>query len=263
MTLNYDDIQSLLRNYPFVKFCFEKYINWIFSIEDLSCIREFPLIDMMLSTSDRYQRTQELENKLLRSKQILKLDGEEFRERFGFKDNLLTHDKGEIHNILAEPLFVLDLSNNNFGNIEKISRRIRGNDKQIKLADFRAEYNGECFAIELKTTMMESTMENGKFLGGGKDEAIKMLINNCLKKIEEKNHKVLEQLNNTCKLYNCTKKMIAFYNRRLCVEHYLQPIDFINVACEIHSEYSNEVDYVSMKNYSATVIVFYPDLSNR
>ena len=259
MTPYFDELQRLLNNYPFVKFCFEKYINWVFSQANPNCIREFPLVDMMLNKSHNFQKTQELEDKLIRSKQILKLRERGFRNKFGFQDDLLTNDKEKTHNILAEPLFVLDLDNHKFTNIEKLPRGLKMNGKMIKLADFKAEYNTQSFAIEVKTTMTESGIKDGDFLAT-KDEAKEMLLNNCLIKIKESNEKIFDQLRNTCNLFHCTKRMIAFYNRRLCIAHHLQKSDFLDVEATILNMYKCKVDYLAMKSYYATETVFFPEL---
>jgi len=260
MESDFEKIERVLGKYLFVKFCFEKYITWVFSKKSVNR-RDFDLIDILLQTADGLERMQQLEDRLTHAKQILNLSEDEFRNKFGFTDDLLTSDKEKIHDILAEPLFVLDLHNNDFKNIEKLPANLKKNDKKIKLADFKAEYNSEWFAIELKTIRTESWAKNGALLCNTPNpyERKTMVYNNCLTKIEDKKRRVFEQLDNTCKFFNCTKKMIAFYTRRLGPSSLMDTSDYVDVAQNIIKTYP-QIHYLGFKNYFADVIIFYPNL---
>ncbi|MGB7062579.1 MAG: hypothetical protein WBF13_09555 [Candidatus Zixiibacteriota bacterium] len=253
-------VEKVLERHPFLKFCFEKYIHWAFSKSATIDLTDFPLIDTLLKNSSISPKAQELEDKLQRAMRILNVRKEEFRRMFGFQDELLTDDTEKIHNILAEPLFVLDLDDYSFKSIGRPFVASSPNGKQQRLADFTANRGGEKFAVELKTTMMEKDIENGKLLSGDREEARMMLLNNCLIKIKEENRRVFEQLTNTQRLFHCTKRMIAFYSRRLRVLAYLERQDFIDVARDVLSRYGRSVDYVAIKNYDASEVLFYPAL---
>jgi hypothetical protein len=263
---NYTDskvqaVENVLDKHPFLKFCFEKYIHWVFSKSATTYLTGFPLIETLLKNSSIFPKAQELEDKLERAMRVLNVSKDEFRRMFGFQDDLLTDDIEKIHGILAEPLFVLDLHDCSFKNIGRPSVASSRNGKQQKLADFTANRGGEKFAIELKTTMMEKDIENGKPLSGDRGAAKNMLLKNCLIKVEEDDRRVFEQLNNTCRSFGCSKKMIAFYNRRLRIWEYLQRQDFVQVAKYIITIYSQDIDYVAMKNYDASEVLFFPVLA--
>lgn len=260
MGSDFEKVERILAKYPSVKFCFEKYVRWIFSKSGVN-IRNFVLIDMLLQNSDCLERMQQLEDRLTRARQILNLSEEGFRTKFGFQNDLLTDDKEKIHDILAEPLFVLDLHNNNFKNIEKLPANLKKDDEKLKLADFRADYKSEWFAIELKVTRTESWVKDGEPLGDAAETSCwkNMLYNNCITKIEDKKRRVFEQLDNTCKYFNCAKKIIVFYTRRLGPSTFTDSLDYKDVAQSIIKTYP-QIHYVGFKDYFANTILFYPDL---
>lgn len=208
-----------------------------------------------------------MENKLIQAKKVLNLSEKVFRGKFGFQNDLLTDDKEKINDILEELLSVLDLYNNDFRNIKKLPKNFKKNDKQFKLADFKAEYNDECFAIEVKTTRIEPWARNGGSLSGPKGSREpswykNMFYINCVKKIEEKKQKVLEQLENACKFFNCTKKLLVFNNKKLGIKMLMERPEYIDVARKILQKYP-QIHHLGMKDFSINenIMLFYPDLN--
>lgn len=93
------------------------------------------------------------------------MTGEAFARTFGFTQDLLVADPEKIHDILAEPLFVLDLDANGFSDIEKLPNRVKAHGMPVPVADFTVRRHGVRFAIEIKTIRTESWIEEGKLLG--------------------------------------------------------------------------------------------------
>ncbi|MBN3033200.1 MAG: hypothetical protein JW873_03815 [Candidatus Saganbacteria bacterium] len=257
-----------LKSYPFLNYCFEEYLRYVLSsINNESNLMRYDLIfylhESMFGDGDAEKKLQLLEDRFNASKDILKLSGAAFKSRFNFSNGLLTDDPDKFHDIIAEPLFVLDLNNNGFNDIEKLPMFIKCNGMTKKNADFKAEHHGVFYAIEMKTIRTESWAEEGKLLGDSKKAAWwkEMVFNNCKTKIEDKNGKLFEQLKNACDYYNCDKKIAFFYTRRLGPSTLMGDGDYVEVLKRLHKEYS-EIDHYGSKNYFADVVVFYPSLVN-
>jgi hypothetical protein len=260
MELRTERILRILEKFPFVKLCFEKYISWVLTKSSRE-ISSFALMDILLKESDGFERLQQLEDRLKRAMQILNLSDEEFIRKFGFRDDLLTNDTEKIHDILAEPLIVLDLDNNHFMNIQKLPLNLKRNGKQIKLADFKAERKNVCFAIEVKTIRTESWAKDGEPLGDATKPSWwkDMFYNNCCTKIEDKSQRVLEQLENSCHFFNCSKKMLVFYNRRLGPSTLMESSEYIDVAKHLLDKYP-QINHLGIKDYFSIEMLFHPGL---
>ncbi len=253
-------IAGLLEKYPFTNFCFERYVDWVFGQVNVD-ITDFDLIRILDSASEGLWSLEGVEQLLNRARQILQMTEEEFRSRFGFRDDLLTRDKEKIHDIFAGPLIVVELDDHNFKNIQKLPENKKINDKRSKIADFKADFGNESFAIELKTIRTESWAENGKPLGDPRKPSWwkTMFENNCITKIEDKNRRVIEQLENTCKSFGCSKKMLVLYNRRVGPSTLMHEQDYYEIAENILKRYP-QIDFLGMKDYFGNIMLFYPNL---
>ena len=79
-----------------------------------------------------HTRLERLEALLIRARDFLSISDEEFRNVFGFSNDLLTLDPEKVHDILAEPILVVSLSGRlGFGNIRKLPRFIKHGGQRI------------------------------------------------------------------------------------------------------------------------------------
>lgn len=261
MTYNTSEqLLGRLSTFPLMRQCFKSLIQWA-SINAGGNFEDFELIDAIeKNETDRLQKCEEL---LVRSRDILNLTDNEFIKAFGFLDDLLTKDTEKMHDILAEPLFVVDLYNHGFREIQKLPQYINsGSEKQLN-SDFLSKYGDNKFAIELKTIRTESKPkpEPGKLLG---NSAIpywwgEMFRNNVVTKIEDKDRRALKQLDSACNYYGCDKKMLALYTRRLGTSSLMTTDNYIEELKLLKGKYSG-VDYFACKDYFGAV-AFYPELN--
>ena len=198
---------------------------------------------------------------LVKSKNILGLTDNEFCKSFGFSDDLLTEDTEKVHDILAEPIFVIDLNDYGFVEIKKLPRII-SNSSNRQNCDFTAMRQNLKFAIELKTIRMENKPkpEPGKLLGNSMKSYWwgKMFRNNSITKIEDKNQRVLRQLDNAYNHYKCDKKMLAFHTRRLGTSTLMTKENYVEELKLLKDKYP-EIDYFLCKDYFKA-ISFFPEL---
>ncbi len=248
-----------LEPFPLMKRCFAHYVDWF--VENVTDDWEsYGLIDALRKDeSDRLSRLEEL---LSNAREILGVSECEFTNTFGFTDDLLTIDPDKIHDVLAEPLFVVDLHCNGFSEIRKLPRFIRRCSKKIPNSDFSALRSDHKFAIELKTIRMEARPKPtpGELLGDSTKPSwwSEMFWNNAVTKIEAKNRRVLRQLENTAKEYQCGKKMLVLYTRRILTSSLMDPCEYSGELERIMRKYPL-LDCVVSKNYDGEV-VFYPTL---
>jgi hypothetical protein len=251
---------SALSPFPLTKYCFQDFIQWASTNVD-DDLGGYDLIDAIKQNEiDRLRKCEEL---LVRSKTILGLTEVAFRSSFGFSDDLLASDPEKIHDILAEPLLVVDLANHGFTEIKKLPRYIlSGSEKKLN-SDFTAKHGGLTFAIELKTIRMENKPkpEPGKLLGNSAKPYWwgEMFRNNSATKIEDKNQRVLAQLENTCCHYGCNKKMLVLYTRRLGTSSLMTKDDYLEELRILKTKYP-QVDHFASKDYFGIVTVF-PELN--
>jgi hypothetical protein len=102
--------------------------------------------------------------------------------------------------------------------------------------------------------------EPGKLLG----DATKpywwgeMFRNNAITKIEDKNQRVLRQLDNTSTHYCSDKKMLVLYTRRLGTSSLMTREDYLEELKELKRRYP-ELDLIASKDYFG-IVVFYPKI---
>lgn len=256
-----DNSEQLLRGldpFPLTKYCFEGFIRWACANAD-GDLGDYDLIDAIgKKETDRLQKCEEL---LLQSRKILGLTEAAFRSSFGFTDDLLTGDSEKIHDILAEPLLVIVLANHGFTEIRKLPRFIAcGSEKKLN-CDFAARHRGLTFAIELKTIRTENKPkpEPGKILGDSAKPYWwgEMFRNNAITKIEDKNQRVLAQLESACTHYAYNRKMLVFYTRRLGTSSQMTKENYVEELRLLKSMYP-QVDHFASNDYFGMFTIF-PD----
>jgi hypothetical protein len=251
---------SALSPFPLTKYCFESFIQWVCANVD-GDLGDYDLVDAIEKNEiDRLRKCEEL---LIQSRTILGLTEAAFRNAFGFSDDLLTCDSVKIHDILAEPLLVVDLANHGFTEIRKLPQyMVSGSEKKLN-SDFTATHRGLTFAIELKTIRMENKPkpEPGKLLGDSTKSYWwgEMFRNNSVTKIEDKNQRVLGQLENACSCYGCDRKMLVLYTRRLGTSSLMTKDDYVEELRLLKTKYQ-QVDHFASKDYFGMVTIF-PELN--
>jgi hypothetical protein len=204
-----------------------------------------------------------IEDRLIEARTILNIPNDKFVRAFGFTNDLLTRDSEKIHDVLAEPLLVVDLTSLGFTAIEKLPPSISTPTHTLPNADFVASFGERRYAIELKTIRMENKPkpELGKFLGDGTKRYWwgEMFRNNATMKIEDKQRRVLRQLANARTHYKCVKTMLVLYTRRLGPSTLMSKDDYFEELTQLHQRYS-DVDHFACKDYFGAVVVF-PALS--
>lgn len=242
-----------LAAYPLSSHCFANHVRWITSNvrggwESYDIVR-------VLDEGD-IERLSLIESRLGKSRNILGLSEQEFARVFGFNDDLLSDDPEKIHDILAEPLLVLDLAHRGFSSIGKLPPFIRTGSEKARNADFLAWYGKAKFTIELKTIRMENKPKPkpGQLLGNATKSEWwgDMFRRNAITKIEDKNRRVLDQLANARRHYQCDKTMIVLYTRRLGPSTLMSTQDYVDALKELHNRYP-EVDHIACKDYFGQV----------
>jgi len=79
-----------------------------------------------------------------------------------------------------------------------------------------------------------------------------MFLNNAITKIENKEGKLFDQLNNTYKHYNCDKRMLGLYVRRLAPSTLMSEFDYHNAIKILREKYSI-LDCICIKDYFGRV----------
>jgi hypothetical protein len=206
---------------------------------------------------DRLARTESL---LAEAISILDLDPPQFCRAFGFSDDLLSADPEKVHDVLAEPQVAVTLDSCGFSQVRKILKPIKSSGNEIPTADFTAQRDSLKYAVEVKTVRMEKGVEPGKWLGNGRIPNWwgKMFLNNAITKIEDKDRKVLEQLNNTAQNFDCKRKMLVLYTRRLGPSTLLDERE-VTQALEVLATQYDEIDNFGVMLYFGDVF-FYPKL---
>ena len=249
--LDEEKLLDIIKKYTLLDQCFSKYITWICeNIKDN--YQEYDLIKCLIDSKEIY-RLDVLEKSLNQSQKILRISKKEFCNKFGFTKSLLNEDPETIHDILAEPLFVLDLDQNHFHDIQKLPNSIKIDRNKIPIADFIATFKKHKYAIEIKTIRIGNiSLLNNDNLPNGLSRQNnwwgKMFLNNAITKIESKTRKLFDQLNNTCESYNCDKRMLVLYLRRLGPSTLMSEIDYLN-AIKILREKYPIIDCLCVKNY--------------
>jgi hypothetical protein len=251
-------LTEILSGYPLTSTCFSPYVCWLASHPDID-LQENDLFSM-LAKGD-HKGLERLEALLIRSRDLLALSDGEFRNIFGFSKDLLTFDPEKVHDVLAEPILVVSLSEHGFGNIRKLPRFIKRGGQRIAAADFVGERSGKKYAIELKTIRMENNPKPqlGKPTGNAliPEWWANMFRNNIITKIEDKNRKVFTQLINTKKQMACDYTMLALYTRRLGPSTLMKTEDYEQELAAIKAQYE-KIDYIFFKDYFGQVVVSPP-----
>ena len=253
--LNKEKLLNIISKYPLLNQCFLKYIIWICD-NVKEGYQEYDLLKCLIESKEFY-RLEILEKSLNQSLDILKINEKEFCSKFGFTKSLLSDDPEIIHDILAETLFVLDLEKNHFYDIQKLPDSIKIDKNKIPNSDFIATLKNQRYAIEIKTIRIGNlSLLNNDNLPDGISEKNdwwgKMFLNNAITKIENKKGKLFKQLNNTYKYYNCDKRMLGLYVRRLGPSTLMSEFDYHNAIKILKVKYSI-LDRICVKNYFGNV----------
>ena len=246
---------TYLKNFPFSYKCFSPYLHW-FEKQPEASQDDNDLILTLLERND--ESLKKLESRLISSHEILGLSEKEFLSVFGFNNDLLTLDHEKVHDILAEPILVINMTEHGFEKIKKLPRFIKHQGSKIASADFTAERSGKKYAIELKTVRMENKPKPvpGKPTGNSRIPywwGI-MFRNNLITKIEDKDQLVIKQLMNTKQHFACDYTMLAFYTRRFGPSVLMETDDYVKEITEIKKKYK-EIDFVFVINYFGQVFV--------
>jgi hypothetical protein len=252
--LDKKELLDLIKNYPLLNQCFSKYVTWI--CENIkNNYQEYDLIKCLIDSKE-FHRLDILEESLNQSQKILRISEEEFCNKFGFTKRLLTNDPETIHDILAETLFVLELDKNHFYDIQKLPNSIKNGKNKIPIADFIATLKKHKYAIEIKTIRIgdKSLLANNNLSVDISKEYWwgKMFLSNAITKIESKRRKLFDQLNNTCKCFNCDKRMLVLYIRRLGTSCLMDIKEFHNEFRTLKEQYPT-IDCFSVKTYYGEV----------
>ncbi len=252
--LNKQELLDLVKKYPLLNQCFSKYIVWICDNVQNN-YQEYDLIKC-LTDSKEIPRLEIFEKSLNLSQKILNISTKEFRDKFRFNKDILNDDPDTIHDILAETLFVLDLGKNNFHDIQKLPNSIKTDKNKIPNSDFIATYKNHKYAIEIKTIRIEdkSFLANNNLSVDISKEYWwgKMFLSNAITKIESNKRHLFDQLNNTCKYYNCDKRMLVLYVRRLGTSSLMDIRGFHNEFKTLKEKYPI-IDCFSVKTYFGEV----------
>ena len=246
--INKSDLLAVLEPFPVMRECFSKYIDWVCAnVKDRH--DEYPLIKAI--SGNDVKKLGDIEKLLKQSRDILEISTADFCRAFGFWDDLLVQDPKKIHDILAEPLFIIDLRTYGFSSIQKLRHKAGRNP----LADFTAYRGGLKFAIELKTVRTESAWGNQMRSAWWQ----KMWRNNAITKIEDKNRRVLKQLEHTRRSHNCDRTMLVIYSRRLGPGTLMDAGEYQVELKNLNACYP-EIDFFCCKDYYASAVEFYPQL---
>ncbi len=253
-------ILSILSHYHISYLCFVDYIRWLGDNPSID-IENNDLIYIL--QKEDIECLEQLELLLSRARTIVGLSEHKFVTSFGFSNDLLNPDPDKVHDILAEPVILVSLSDYGFDNIRKLPRFIKHERMRLPTADFIGEMAGKKFAIELKTIRTENKPrpKPGKLMGNSRISSWwrVMFRNNTITKIEDKDKKVLLQLANTKRYLNCHYGMLALYNRRMGPSTLMETQDYRDELSYILQKYE-ELDFIFFKDYFGEVVMC-PELS--
>jgi hypothetical protein len=251
--LDQSGLLDRLAAYPLLAHCFSNYVRWITSnVRD-----DWESYDVIRALDEGdSERLRLIETRLDESRTILGLSEKDFSRVFGFNNDLLSDDPEKVHDILAEPLFVVDLARHGFSSIAKLPPYIRTSTKKLRNADFLAYCGQRKFAIELKTIRTENKPkpELGRVIGNATkpDWWGDMFQRNAVTKIEDKDRRVLAQLANARCEYQCDKTMLVLYTRRLGLSTLMTTKDYVARLEDLLRRYP-EVDHMGCKDYFGEV----------
>lgn len=254
---NLEEIMFGLAKYPFLEKALGPYVKWALTQTEGNGARH-KIVQAI--TSGNYQALSQLESLLIRAQTELNITEDEFIKAFGFLDDLFVDDPEKLHDVIAEPLLVVKLTEHGFSEIKKLSKSIRVNGIERPLADFTAKRSGLSFAIELKTVRTEKTLSPGQPSGNAlqPDWWGEMFLHNARMKVEGKDFRVVKQLKNACEHFDCDMGMLVLYSRRLGVAALSEDHEYREKLEILKAEYPQIDFFASMDYYGVFVMV--PDL---
>jgi hypothetical protein len=251
--MDFNELISTLKVYPLSFICFTPYLQWL-GQQPNPDLKDNDLI-AALSEHDS-SKLEALESLLVSSRQILGLSEKRFVSAFGFLNDLLTSDPEKVHDILSEPIIVVNLSEHGFDSIKKLPRFIKYQGTKIPAADFLARSSGKKYAIEVKTVRMDNPRP---VPGQPTGNAIKpywwgnMFRNNLITKIEDKDRRVIAQLVNTKQHFACDYTMLVLYNRRIGPSVLMDSSDYLQEIRDIKPRYP-DIDYIIVMDYYGRIV---------
>ena len=253
--MNTQNLKIYLEKFPTCSTCFCKYLNWL-EDKTLPLPEENEFI-RALQQND-FEKLNILETLLDKARHIMALNEKEFVDTFSFTQELLTLDNDRFHDILAEPILVVNLHDRGFSNIIKLPTVIHDRDEETTSATFTAERSGKKYAVQLTTVRMErrptsvvgEVTENSPlpYWWG------RVLRNMLVMKIEDEDQKVVQQLLNTKEHLSCDFTMLAFYSHRVGPAKLLETHDYVKDIIDIKKRYK-EIDYVFFKDHFGEISV--------
>ncbi len=244
-----------LQKFPTCAACFCLYVEWLESNTLLS--PEDNDLIVALQHED-FEKLNILEALLNQSIKILGLTKKEFISTFSFDKDLLTLDHEIFHDILSEPILVVNLHDHGFSKIKKLPKTIQQRDGQVNSANFIAERGGHKYAIELKTARLENYLKT-ETRNLAESSLLpywwgRILRNKLVTKIEHQNQRVVQQLLNTKEQLSCDFTMLAFYTRRVGPAKLMETEDYVKEIADVKNRYKH-IDYVFFKDYFGQVTV--------
>lgn len=244
-----------LQKFPTCAACFCLYFEWLESNILLSPEDNDLIVALQL---EDFEKLNILEALLTKSIKIQGFTEKEFISTFSFDKDLLTLDHEKFHDILAEPILVVNLHDHGFSKIKKLPRTIQQKDGQVNSANFTAERSGNKYAIELKTARLENYQVT-ETSNPAESSLLpywwgRILRNKLVTKIEHENQRVVQQLLNTKDQLSCDFTMLAFYTRRVGPAKLMETEDYVKEIDDIKKRYKN-IDYVFFKDYFGQITV--------
>jgi len=252
--LNKEKLLNIISKYPLLNQCFSKYIIWFCDSVKEDDYDEYDLITVLKNTNEHF-RLPSLEKGLNQSRNILKMNEKKFCNTFGFTKDLLTNEREKIHDVLAEPQFVLTLNKKiHFRDIEKLPRSIQINKNKIPNSDFIATLNKKKWAIEIKTIRFGKVNTSQNNHSREASWFYNMFLNNAINKIKEHKGRLFTQLDNACKHYNCEKRMLGLYYRRLAPSTFMPRNRYYDAIGILRKKYPI-LDYICVKTYFGDIYI--------
>lgn len=255
-----DDSEALIQEltrYPMLEKTLKPYVKWAITKTPNNGDGHKVIKALRARNRDVLSK---LEKLFFKSQAILDISMDEFIRTFGFHNDLLEDNPEKIHDVIAEPLLVVKLTEHGFSSIKKLPRSIVADGTQLALADFTAERSSLKFAIELKTTRTEHEIVKGKPIENAMqpDWWGEMFLNNARTKIENKDRHLIKQLRNTCDHFGCQFSMLVLYSRRMGVSALSDPHEYRERLEILQQEYV-QIDFFASLDYFGTFAMV-PDL---
>jgi hypothetical protein len=258
MQLVAQQLLKTLQAHPLLYTCFAKYITW-FCANDVDEWEKYQLMKALCER--RLHVISELESSLTISRETPGLTESDFATQFAFTDDLLTEDPPKIHDLLAEVLFVNNLTDLRFTSIRRPQVKVKGAGRAPKSADFTAWRFGAKFAIEVKTIRSDRKGANGRALDFSRKPPLAQSVfqEDVVKKINSRERHVIQQLQATARQEDCDHTLLAIYYGKEGIGAVMRKADYRADLAAISRQYP-EIDYFISKSFNGGCVAEYPEL---